>query len=187
MKLNGQGMPVGDLEAMLPAVGVTLPSGSQLKSGSLALDFTIAGPVDKLITTGTLKLENAALAGFNLGSKLSSISALSGKSGGSNDTIIQNLSADVRVAPEGTRADNIDLVIPSLGTVKGAGTVSENKALDFKLTADNIPFLVQGTTSDPKFLPDLKGMAGGLLKGAMGAGQKNPMGGLSGMFKKKPN
>jgi AsmA protein len=187
MKLTGQGMPVDDLEAMLPAVGVTLPPGSKLKGGTLALDFTIAGPVDKLITTGTLKLENAALAGFNLGSKLSAISALGGKGGGGNDTTIQNFSANVRVAPEGTRADNIDLVIPSLGTVKGAGTVSPDKALDFKMTADNIPFLVQGTTSDPKFVPDLKGMAGGLVKGVMGAGQKNPVSGLSGMFKKKPN
>ena len=30
-KLSGQGMPVDDLEAMLPAVGVILPTGSKLK------------------------------------------------------------------------------------------------------------------------------------------------------------
>ena len=49
MKLNSPGMPVDDLEAMLPAVGVTLPPGSQLKGGTLALDFSITGPVDKLV------------------------------------------------------------------------------------------------------------------------------------------
>ena len=76
MKLTGQGLPVDDLEAMLPAVGVILPSGSQLKGGTLAVNFTTTGPVDKLVTTGTVRLENSALAGFNLGSKLSAISAL---------------------------------------------------------------------------------------------------------------
>jgi len=183
MKLSGQGMPVDDLEAMLPAVGVTLPPGSQLKGGTLALNFTIVGPVDKLVTTGSLKMENAALANFSLGSKLSAISALGGKGAGQKDTTIQNFSADVRVAPEGTRADNISLTVPTLGSVTGAGTVSPSNALDFKMKADAIPFLIQGTTADPRFVPDMKGMATGLLKGV--TGDKNPASGLSGMFKKK--
>jgi hypothetical protein len=58
------------------------------------------------------------------------------------------------------------------------------------MKADNIPFVIQGTTSDPKFIPDVKGMASGLMQNALGgnkAGQKNPLGGVSGMFKKKPN
>ena len=190
LKLEGQSLPVDDLEAVLPAVGVILPSGSQLKGGTLAANFTTTGPVDKLVTVGTVHLENSALAGFNLGSKLSSISALSGKGGGQQkDTTIQTFSANVRVAPEGTRADNINLVAPSLGTATGAGTVSPSNALDFKMKADNIPFLIQGTTSDPKFVPDVKGMASGLMQNALGGknGQKNPLGGVSGMFKKKPN
>ena len=190
MKLEGQGLPVDDLEAVLPAAGVVLPPGSQLKGGTLALNFSIVGPVDKLVTTGTVKLENSALAGFNLGSKLSAISALSGKAGSQQkDTVIQNFSADVRVAPEGTRADNISLIVPTLGNASGAGTVSPNNALDFKMKADNIPFFVQGTTSDPKFLPDVKGMAGGLLQNALGGnkpGENNPLSGVTGLFKKKP-
>jgi AsmA protein len=191
LKLEGQGLPVDDLEAMLPAVGVILPSGSQLKGGTLAVSFTSTGPVDKLVTTGTVRMENSALAGFNLGAKLSAISALSGKGGGAQkDTMIQNFSANVRVAPEGTRAENISLIVPTLGNATGAGTVSPSNALDFKMKADNIPFLIQGTTSDPKFLPDVKGMAGGLLQNALSGnktGQKNPLSGLSGMLKKKPN
>jgi AsmA protein len=171
-------------------VGVILPSGSQLKGGTLALNFTIVGPVDKTVTSGTVRMENSALAGFNLGSKLSSISALSGKGATQQkDTVIQNFSANVRVAPEGTRADNISLIAPSLGTATGAGTVSPSNALDFKMKADNIPFMIEGTTSDPKFLPDVKGMAGSLMQNALGGnkpGQKNPLGGVSGMFKKKP-
>jgi AsmA protein len=188
MKLNSQGMPVDDLEAMLPAVGVTLPPGSQLKGGTLALDFSITGPVDKLVTTGTIRLQNSALAGFSLGSKLSSITALAGKGGGGKDTTIQNFSADVHVDPSGTRADNIDLVVPSLATVTGAGTVSASNALDFKMKGDGIPFAIQGTTADPKFIPDVKGMAAGLVKGALGdKSGKNPLSGASGLFKKKPN
>lgn len=188
LKVTGQGLPVDDLEAALPAVGVILPPGSQLKGGTLAMNLAIAGPVEKLVTTGTVKLENSALAGFNLGSKLSAISALSGKSGGGQkDTTIQNFSADVKVSPEGTRADNISLIVPSLGNATGAGTVSPNNALDFKMKADNIPFTIQGTTSDPKFLPDVKGMASGMVQNALGGtkGGKSAIGGVTGMFNKK--
>jgi AsmA protein len=191
MKLSGQGMPVDDLEAMLPALGVILPPGATLKGGTLNTNFTIVGPVDKLVTAGTVQLENSALAGFNLGSKLSEVSALSGKSTGENDTKIQNFSSDVHVAPDGTRADNINLTVPSFGVVTGAGTVSPANALDFKMDAKiegaGVPFFIQGTTSDPKFVPDLKGMASGMLKGVLGGkgNNQNPSSGITGLFKKK--
>jgi len=184
MKLNGQGMPVDDLEAMLPAVGVVLPSGSQLKGGTLQVNFTSVGPVDKLVTTGSLKMENAALANFSLGSKLSAIPAIGGKGGGGKDTTIQNFSSDLRVAPDGTRAENIDLSVPPFGSVKGEGTVSPSNELDFHMKADEIPFTVTGTASDPKFAPDLKAMAGSVLKGAKSL-EKTPLSGAAGLFKKK--
>jgi AsmA protein len=212
-KLSGQNMPVDELQAVLPAVGVVLPSGSQLKGGTLSMDLDLNGPLDKLVTTGPIKLNNAQLAGFNLGSKLSAISAFSGKQTG-NDTSIQNLSTTARVAPDGTQLNNINLVIPAIGTLVGGGTISPNNALDFKMAANlsggavtgltqmaglggkgsgNIPFIIQGTTSDPKFMPDVKGMVNSQLKGLLGGqtqgtqGQKNPLSGLSGLFgKKKP-
>ena len=203
-KLNGQAMPVDDLEAMLPALGVILPTGSRLKGGTLALDLDSTGPLDKLVSTGWVKMNNTALAGFNLGSKLSAISALTGKQTG-NDTTIENLSSDVRYAPEGTRLDKINLVIPALGTVTGAGTVSPNNALDFKMVANlggvgggltkaaglgagGVPVAIGGTTSNPTFMPDMKGVVGGQLKGLLQGGDKtNPLGGLTGLFgKKKP-
>ena len=195
LKLSGHGMPVDDLEAMLPALGVVLPPKATLKGGDLNTDLTIVGPVDKLVTTGTVKMENTQLANFDLGSKLSAISALGGKNTG-NDTTIQNFSSDVRVAPEGTDAKNINLTVPSIGVLTGTGTVSPANALAFKMQAAvagmNVPFGVTGTTSDPKFTPDVKGLATGLLQGALsgkgtGNQQQNPLGGLSGLFKKKPN
>lgn len=190
LKVNGQGMPVDDLEAILPAVGVILPPKATLKGGTLATTMAIAGPVDKLVTVGNVKLENSTLANFNLGSKLSAISALSGKSTG-NDTTIQNFSSDVRVAPEGTKADNINLNVPQIGVVTGGGTVSPANELAFKMNAAvggmGIPFGVSGTTSDPKFVPDVKGIATGLLKG-LGQGnanQQNPVNNVMGLFNKK--
>lgn len=196
MKISGQGMPVDDLEAMLPALGVVLPPKATLKGGTLGIDFTITGPVDKLATVGTVKLENSALAGFNVGSKLSAVSSLFGSKGGSssNDTSIQNFSSDVRVTPEGTQVNNLNLTVPSYGVLTGAGTVSPSNELAFKMSAQlgssgpSIPFTVAGTTADPKFTPDMKGMAKGLYKGALGkavSGQSNPVSGITGLFKKK--
>jgi len=202
--LNGQAMPVDDLEAMLPALGVVLPTGSRLKGGTLSVELDSAGPLDKLVSTGWIKMSNAALANFNLGSKLSAISALTGKQTG-NDTTIENLSSDVRYAAEGTRLDKINLVIPTLGTVTGAGTVSPSNALAFKMLANltgagagltkaagmgagGIPITIGGTTANPTFMPDMKGMMGDQLKGLTQGGKTNPLGGLGGLFgKKKPN
>ena len=217
MKLNADGMPVDDLQAMLPALGIVLPSGSRLQGGTLSVNVGITGPVDKLVIAGPIRLSQTKLQGFNLASKMSAISALSGAQTGS-DTSIQNLSTDARVAPEGVRTQNINLTIPALGTVTGNGNISPGGALDYKMSASlsggvvtgltqmaglggkggSIPFFIQGTTSDPKFVPDVKGMVGSQLKGGLGGalggltGGKNstgdsasPMDALGGLFGKK--
>lgn len=191
LKLNGPGMPVDDLQAMLPALGVVLPPKASLKGGNLNVNLAIAGAVDKLVTTGTVRMENTELANFDLGSKLAAISALAGKKTG-NDTTIQNFSSDVRVAPEGTQANNINLTVPSIGVLTGVGTVSPSNELAFKMNANlggmGVPFGVQGTTSDPKFVPDVKGIATGLLQGALsgkGNNQQNPVSDVMGLFSKK--
>lgn len=203
-KLVGEGMPVDDLEGMLPAVGVSVPSGSKLKGGTISVELDSNGPLDKLVSTGWVKMSNSELAGFNLGSKLSALSSLTGKQVGSgNDTKIENLSSDVRNGPDGTRLDKIDAVIPSLGTVTGAGTISPSNALNFKMVANlsgvggsltktvgggsgGIPITVGGTTSNPTFMPDMKGMVSGQVKGLVNGGKS--LGGVTGLFgKKKPN
>lgn len=205
MKLNADNMPVDDLEAMLPALGVILPSGSSLQGGTLTTDLTIVGPVDKLVITGPVKLANTKLAHFDLGSKLSAISALTGAKTGS-DTTIQNLSTDARVAPEGISTQNVNLTIPSLGVVTGSGTISPQNALNYKMTASvsggaigglsqlmgggkknaGIPFFIQGTTSDPKFVPDVKGMLGSQFGSAtQGQSPGNLLNGLGGLLGQK--
>jgi len=215
MKLSADAMPVDDLQVMLPALGVILPSGSKLQGGTLSVNVGIVGPVDKLVITGPIRLAQTKLAGFNLASKMSAISALSGAQTGS-DTSIQNLSTDARVAPEGVHTQNINLTIPALGTVTGDGTISPGGALNYKMNASlsgsvvtgltqlagiggkggSVPFVIQGTTSDPKFMPDVKGLVGSQLKGGLGGllggatTGKNPPGNsavdaLGGLFGKK--
>jgi len=214
LRLNAPNMPVDELEAMLPAAGIVLPSGSKLQGGSLSADVGITGPVDKLVITGPVRLANTQLAGFDLGSKLGALSAFTGKTVSSRDTSIQNASLNARMAPEGTRADNINVTVPALGVVTGAGTVSPAGALDFKMTADlqggvaggltkvagigggrsgGVPFSITGTTSDPKFVPDVAGVAGSVAQGALGnamtgkKGANEAAGALGGLLgRKKP-
>ena len=211
MKFIGGEVPVDEVESVLPAFGVVLPSHSQLKGGTISADLEMVGPLDKLVISGPIRLTNSKLAGFDLGSKLSAISALSGKGGGGSDTTIQNFSTNARIAPEGTQANNINLTIPSLGVVTGAGTISPSGALNFKMNANvsggavggltqmagfgsqggSVPFMIEGTTSDPKFVPDVKGMAGSAVQQAIsgklpGGGQgSNPADALGGLFGKK--
>lgn len=215
MKLDGQNMPASDLEAMLPALGITLPSGASLQSGNLSTNLTITGPVDKLVTAGHVNLADGKLAGFDLGSKLGALSSFAGVPKGS-DTVIQTLSSDVRVAPEGIRTDNLNLVVPAIGSMTGNGTISPKQELSYQMVAKlsnsasplggiaklasagnasgGIPFKIQGTTSNPSFIPDLAGMTSGITKGITsvpsqipGAGNLpgNLGGALGGLFGKK--
>ena len=58
-----------------------------------------------------------------------------------------------------------------------------------------VPFLIQGTTADPKFVPDVGGLAAGMFKSQLGCAgnavtglkKQNPaqsLGNLGGLFKK---
>jgi len=196
LKLNGQNMPVDDLQAMLPAVGVILPPKATLKGGDLDVAVASSGPVDKLVSAGSVKMQNTQLANFNLGQKMAAIAALAGKNTGT-DTTIQNFSSDVKMSPAGTEAQNLNLTVPAIGILTGAGTVSPENQLAFKMKAQvggmGIPFGVTGTTQDPKFTPDVKGIASGFLQNALqGQGQgananqqQNPLNSVIGLFGKK--
>jgi AsmA protein len=199
MKLVGNDMPATDLEGLLPALGVIMPSGASIKSGTTNATLTITGPMDRLVTSGPVSLSNAKLAGFDLGSKMGALSSFAGVAKGA-DTEIQTLSSDLRIAPDGTRADKISLVVPSIGSIAGSGTIAANHALDFKMMAKvgnsgsalgglasvasvaggqsggGIPFLIHGTTSNPTFEPDMNAM----VKGALSGGAKGLTGGTSG-------
>jgi AsmA protein len=212
LRLNAPKTSVDELQAMLPSMGVFLPSGSQLKGGTLSTELAITGPLDKLVITGPVRLADTQLTNFDLGSKLGALSAFAGKSVSNPNTSIQNASLNAHVSPEGSKLDNINLTVPSIGVMAGAGTVNPAGALAFKMIADlhggmvgglskvagassgkgGIPFAVEGTTSSPKFIPDVGGMVGGLAKGELGnvakgqiPGSKNLTQGLGGILGKK--
>ena len=202
VKLNGEGMSAKDLEAFLPAIGVNLPKGASLTAGTLSTNLNIKGPTNKLVTDGTIGLYSAKLSGFDLGSKMSAVSALTGLKTG-KDLDIEKLTTNVHMAPTGLRADNFLSVVPSVGNLTGAGTLDSKNNLDFKMAATltggaigaiggagagvgsvlgalggskgssckggtTIPFQIQGTASDPKFIPDVGGVAAGMLKSQLG-------------------
>lgn len=236
MKLAGDGMSAKDLQAFLPAIGVNLPKGASLNAGTLSTNLNIKGPTNKLVTDGNIGLFNAKLEGFDLGSKMSAISALTGLKTG-KDLDIEKLTTNVHMAPNGLRAENFLAVVPSLGNLAGGGTLDAKNNLDFKMAATlthgaigaiggagagvggvlgalggnqgggckggtTIPFQIQGTASDPKFIPDVGGVAAGMLKSQLGCaggslanigkpGGQNPadaINSLGGLFgkKKKP-
>jgi AsmA protein len=192
MKLAGPGMPLPELEAMLPAIGVVLPAGASLQGGTASALLSMNGPADRLVTTGSVSLNNARLAGFDLSQKMSAIEKLAGIKA-SPDTEIQTLSADIRSSPEGTQAHDMKLVIPAIGELTGAGTVNPENELDFKMSArvrasgllaavgnTPIPFTIGGTSAHPVFRPDVKAMVGHEVKGIGKAA-----GGLLGDFLKE--
>lgn len=191
LNLAGPHMPVPELAEMLPALGVVLPAGSSLQGGNASAKLAMEGPADKLVTSGTVALDNTRLAGFDLGKKMAVIETLAGIKA-APDTDIRTFSANVRVAPDGTSAADIRLDVPSIGELTGAGTVSPANALDFKMRATvhtsgalsaiastAIPFVIQGSASQPVFRPDVKSLAKEQVKGAAG---KAASGLLKGLF-----
>ena len=198
MKLSGENMPVSDLQSVLPAVGVTLPSGASLRDGTLNANLAINGPINRLVTTGPVNLANAKLAGYDMGSKMGALAAFAGVSKGS-DTVIQVFSSDLRVTQQGIQADKLNLVVQGIGALTGNGTMAADRSLNFKMSAQlsnsasplgglaalagggqsgrgGIPFLIRGTASNPVFVPDVAGMASGIGKGVLDGGQSLPPG-----------
>jgi AsmA protein len=188
LKIVGKNMAVNDVEGLLPALGVVLPSGSSLQGGNINMDLNATGPLDRLVVDGPIKIEGTHLSGYNLASKLGSIAAFTGNKG-STDTLIQTFSSAMHVAPEGIKADNILLDVPSLGVVTGNGVIAGNNSLNFKMlvklsgAANNLlgsltsggssaaskglPFLIEGTTSNPVFRPALGGAVTGNLQDSL--------------------
>jgi AsmA protein len=215
LALRGTKMPLTELQSALPAIGVTLPSGATVQQGALDFDLAISGPVDRLVIAGPVAATNIKLTGFDLGQKMGAIAALAGLQH-SGDTVIDELSGMLRLTPDGSRIDGFNMVVPSIGTLTGQGTISAQGALDFTMLAklkdgaivspvssnavtrvlsyaqaNGVPFKIQGTTKNPSFLPD----AGRAVKSAtdqLKDAAKNPdnlkkaADAISNLFKRNP-
>ncbi len=223
LKVVGNGLSIDAIEAFLPAIGVRLPQGSQLRGGTLTTSLAVTGSTAAPTIAGPVRLDNTELAGFNLGAKLGPLQQLTGGKIGAatgNGTPVRLLSMDLREAGGNIRTDKVNLEVTGIGTATGNGTVSESGALDYamllKLTglsggghaapaagqssgglgglagglgglipggagkalggaggigsallSRGIPVQIGGTTSNPTFAPNLKGLVGGIGAGAL--------------------
>jgi AsmA protein len=184
---SGPSMAVPELAALLPAMDIVLPAGSSLQGGTASAKLTMEGPAEGMVTSGSVGLHDTRLAGFNMGAKMAAAEKLAGIPGGPN-TDIQTFSANVRVAPDGTSVDEVQLIVPSIGNLNGSGTVSPSHALDFKMRATlhtsgsimaalgqrgdtGVPFLITGTSSGPVFRPDVRGIAAQKIEQLTSKGQ----------------
>ncbi len=113
--------------------------------------------------------------GFDLVSKISPMAGYAGIEGGP-DTYFESLTTGLRIAPEGLRTDNIQIVVPSIGVIHSAGTVSVNHAVNYKMIAtvhsagglisivnpggkSTVTFSITGTSSAPIFQADMNAIA----------------------------
>ena len=193
LHLAAPNLPVDQLEDLLLAVGISLPSGSRLKGGTLTANLAVSGPANAVTIAGPVELDNSQLAGFDLGSRIQGINPLGGTKGG---TQIEKLSTDLNSSPQGTKLSNIYASVPQIGTASGDGMVSPSGALDFHLVAkfnnssvagslvngglnalgtllgnrsgnaanDGIPLMIAGTTSNPS----IRANVGAFLKQQVG-------------------
>ena len=134
LKLAGQSLPIDELQHLMTAAGVRLPNGAVLKGGTLGLNLAIVGPAKSLVISGPIALDNTRLVGFDIGSKIHGIAAMSGLKTG-DTTTIDKLRINVRITSAGVVVDKIDAVIPAMGELTGSGTVSSPDKLDFNLVA----------------------------------------------------
>src|SRR5579859_94780 len=210
LKVNG--VPSQDVENLLAVLGYALPQGSSLKGGTIKANLALHGPLDRMVTQGPVELNNVTLAGFSLASKLAGALGQAGSATG-NDTIIKLASSNLRYAADGVRADSVNIVIQMIGGVTGAGTVSPNNDLNFRLLAKldgssplaqltklpffsqggGLPFRIEGTASSPRVIPDIPGFNGlkGLTKTPLNqlkVPDQSQLGGIVGglLKKKKP-
>ncbi|MGH9663324.1 MAG: hypothetical protein ACRD9L_02745, partial [Bryobacteraceae bacterium] len=205
LKLAGSKMPLTEMASFLPALDIVLPAGASIDKGTADVNLTSAGRLDKLVTAGTVSVADARLQKYDFASKLQVLHEFTGIKAQPH-TEIQTLAANVKNTVEGTALDNIQLVIPSVGAIDGAGTISSAHALDFKMraavrgtsamaslaaTTGGVPFTIQGSSENPIVRPDVRGLVKGTLKGFTGSSSAKDtavgiLNGLLGGRKKQP-
>jgi AsmA protein len=193
LKLSGENLPINELQALMTAAAVHMPNGSVLKGGTLSLNLVVHGQAKALAISGPIALANTRLVGFDVGSKIHGIAALSGVKTG-DTTEFERLRLNVRVTNAGVVAENIDAVIGGMGELTGSGTVSPVDQLDFSLILkgasvkgiskvgvgllstlnggtggkSGVPIRITGTPDDPSITADVGGIFGRTTKSIFG-------------------
>lgn len=174
LSVSGQDMPLADLVGLMPAVNVGLPSGTSIRGGRVSVRMTVEGVVDQVVSVGAVSAAGVSLTGYDLGSKLASLERLAGIRTGPT-TEIQQFSTGVQTGPQGTRLENVKVFVTGIGQISGAGTINTRHQLDFKMHANlispeanlinlargvssGVPFTITGTSSNPVFKADVRGI-----------------------------
>ena len=131
LHLAAPNLPIDQVEELLPAFGVRLPTGSRLNGGTLTANLNVNGPAQATTITGPIEVDNTTLQGFDLGSRIQGLNLF--KSGGG--TQIQTVRTTVDSTPQITQFNQIYGNLPQIGSATGSGTVSPSNALDFKMVA----------------------------------------------------
>lgn len=172
LRASGDAMPIDQIEAFLPTVGVQLPEGSRLTGGTLTTSLAVSGASSNLTITGPLRVVGTRLMGFDLGSKLASLSKYTGGrlgSTGGSGTTIRSLSLDLHTGNGQIVTDNISAEIAGIGIVTGAGSVGEGATLHYGLSL-KLNELVSGSDGGAGLARDLaKGLPGAWASRALGA------------------
>jgi AsmA protein len=172
IKVAGDHMPVTDLEAFLPGIGIDVPKGANLAAGTVTANLNVSGPTNNLVTAGNVGLYGAKLAGFNLGAQVKAISGFSGLETG-NDLYIQQLTTNLRMAQNGLRFDTFNAVMPAVGYLVGAGTIDARNNLDFNMVATVTAQLHGGMGGMVGTAGAVGGVVGDLLGAFTGGGGKS--------------
>jgi AsmA protein len=170
LKVNGQSMSIDQLQAFLPALGVHLPTGSRLQGGTMTTSLTVSGSTASPVISGPVALDNTELSGFDLGSKLSTLTALTGGSRTGSATAIRSLKANVRVAGGDVRTDNIAVVMPALGSATGNGSVTAAGALNYQMVLKIAALSGGGNTNATSSSGGIAGQLLGMIPSGGSAG-----------------
>ena len=173
LRIQGQQVPVDDLQPLLPVFGVVLPQNSRLSGGSLSLDLHAQGPLDALVISGPVALDNTRLAGYSLGAKLGGALSLAGIKA-PHDTVIRHAAATLRITPSGISADPASAEVVDLGSLAGKGSMAANGKLDFRMLVKLDQALAGAGQGTGGLLGNSK--AGRLLGGVLGGASAQGIG-----------
>ena len=133
LAMTGHKLPIDELQKRMTAAGIKLPNGAVLKGGTLDIALNLTGLAKDLVITGPIQLSNTREIGFDVGSRIRGIAALSGIKTG-DTTTIANLQANLLITSQGTQVSEIYARIPAVGVITGSGAVSPTSELDFALS-----------------------------------------------------
>ena len=191
LKVSGNAMSINELEAFLPALGITLPQGSRLQGGTITTTLAVTGSTARPTISGPVEVNGTQLAGFDLGAKLQTLSKLTGGKIGSatgSGTNIRSLSMLLQESGGAIRTDKLAVDVVGVGTAAGAGTVSAAGALDYNLLLKLTGLVGGGATPAAASAPakssgglgGLAGLAGGFAGGGGAGAGLGALGGLTG-------